>query len=125
MVRPYFWIIFPILFFSFQESSCSKKNEVMEVEASNEDCIEEKIAIFKELHADKSHTGVYSFQNEKEEQFYMFDEGMAYDGPAYVLNEFCDTVCLTGGIRMIPEASDLKDCPGEANDTRKIIWEHQ
>jgi len=83
------------------------------------DCIQDKIAYFITDGTKLSLAKCYSYTSNGE-TFYMFDHGMAVDGPGYVLNESCDTVCVAGGMRLNP---DKKPCPREdSSSQRKDIW---
>jgi len=48
--------------------------------------------------ADRSFVGIYRFQIE-DENFYVFDSGVAFDATASVVNESCEQVCIYGGLR--------------------------
>ena len=128
-------LLFPLLILTMQDSSCenTKQNDTTEQtisesagttetqkqNADNGNCIEERISFFKEERSALHVARIYTYQS-KGETYYMFDEGMMVDAPAYVLNAECDTVCITGGVRMLNQ--NLKDCPPEEKDSRKMIW---
>lgn len=85
------------------------------------DCMKEKVEYFITDGRKLSLSSCYSYTS-KGETFYMFDHGMAVDGPAYVLNESCDTVCVTGGFRRI-NSGEKPACPPEDDyNKRKEIW---
>ena len=137
------FLVFPLFLFFQQESSCqdnkqnaeteeqvemndSEEQDMESVEANSSssfsNCMEEKIQFFKEERSFMQTSKIFTFTS-KGEKYYFFDEGMALDAPAYVLNESCDTVCVTGGMRRGPGAGELKECPQEDKDSRKILWE--
>jgi len=83
------------------------------------DCINNKIDDFIENGTHLSMSQLFAYSS-KGQVYYFFDHGMAVDGPAYVLNEQCDTVCVTGGMRRgNPQA---KPCPEEDGKSRRMIW---
>lgn len=95
------------------------KAEMQELEANTSDCIKEKIQVFVKNNSSMSMAQVFAFKS-KGTTYYMFDEGMALDAPAYVLNNRCDTVCVTGGMRRGP-SQDTRTCPEEEGE-RIVIW---
>lgn len=137
-MKTLFLFVFPLFLFLQEESSCQKEKQTadtMETEeqvdaetelptasASISDCMQGKIDFFIKNRSQMPMTKIFSYTSEGE-TYYYFDEGSAVDGPAYVLNEKCDTVCLTGGIRMSPKGGELKPCPTADENSRKTIWE--
>ena len=48
---------------------------------------------------DQSFTFIYTFE-QGNITYYIFDNGIAFDATASVLDEFCRTVCIYGGFRL-------------------------
>lgn len=48
--------------------------------------------------SERNFTFIYEFEQDGE-QYYIFDNGVAFDAIAVVLNEACETVCSYGGFR--------------------------
>lgn len=88
------------------------------------DCINEKIEYFKDhIGVKMPMSQIFTIVAEDQEVYYVFDQGMAMDLPAYILNSNCDTVCITGGMRR--RTPEMKECPTESPKSRQIIWSNQ
>lgn len=144
-------IVFPLFLFFQQESSCQKEKQtnqatsVAEKQASTDaeqfenikleqqdetinkeslsvsDCMQAKIEFFKKERSFLQTSQIFTFTS-KGETFYFFDEGMALDAPAYILNENCDTVCVTGGMRRGQSLEERAKCPKQDEGSRQTIW---
>ncbi len=65
---------------------------------SNTDCIDRMKDEFITQNSERDFTFIYEFEQDGE-QYYIFDNGVAFDAIAVVLNEDCDSVCSFGGFR--------------------------
>lgn len=115
------------LFLMLNNESCTNKEKATATEDQSvteqsgiDDCISQKIEDFKAKSENLNYSRIYSFTSNGE-KVYMFDEGMIVDGAAYVLSENCDTLCLSGGMRMVEP--EKRDCPTEDENSRVMIWE--
>jgi len=61
-------------------------------------CIDMMITVFQQEHEGRTATGIYTFELDSE-TFYVFDNGVAFDATASVVNSSCDQVCVYGGLR--------------------------
>ncbi len=97
-----------------------QQNQTTQYNTDYSPCIKKKIKAFiGRLSGTSLPIRIIQFTSQGE-KFYLFDEGMMVDAPAYVLNAQCDTICIMGGRRMVqPEESA---CPPEDNNSRRIIW---
>ncbi len=123
-------LIYGIFCLSFFIGSCQKnkisssedEQQVQQnVESTTPNCISDKIEEFKSTFQSSSAMAqIFSFTSEKQ-TYYFFDEGMAVDRPAYILNEECDTICKAGGFRR-GLTSPEQNCPPEDEGSRVQIW---
>ncbi len=81
-------IIIPILF-ALLIVSCSD---------STPSCIDVMMDEFITQNSERNFTFIYEFEQDGE-QLYIFDNGVAFDAIAVVVNEDCETVCSYGGFR--------------------------
>ncbi len=96
-------------------------NTIEKIKASEfPECLQGKMEYFIKDGMKLSMAQCYSYISNGQ-TYYMFDHGMAVDGPGFILNENCDTVCVTGGMRR--GNPDMKPCPKEEDyKARKEIW---
>lgn len=82
-------------------------------------CIEDRIKAFKTQNQGRSFTFIYTFE-QKGKQYYIFDNGIAFDAIATVVDEDCTEVCSYGGFR----ANNPNPCDDfqEGINSAKQIW---
>ena len=61
-------------------------------------CIEDRIQEFSSQNEGINFTGIYQFIQDGE-TFYIFDDGVAFDAVAEVVDADCNLVCAFGGFR--------------------------
>jgi len=97
--------------------ACDKKKtdaSAEKVETSN--CMANNLEAFKATNGTKGSTSVFTFESGGT-TYTVFDNGIAFDAQAYVLNEACDTVHVYGG--MLPPGTDVPDPPFKWEDMEK------
>ena len=62
-------------------------------------CIDDRIDEFTSQNAQQSFTFIYEFEQDGN-QYYIFDNGIAFDAIAEVLDENCQLICTYGGFRI-------------------------
>ncbi len=102
------FIVILTALFSFQ--SCDE---------STPSCIEERIDEFTRTNDGRGFTFIYEFTQDGE-QYHVFDNGIAFDAIATVVNSSCETVCSYGGFR----ANNPDPCTDfqESINNAKQIW---
>lgn len=83
-------------------------------------CLEEKITAFAQKYDRKQAVSIFTFESGGE-SYTVFDNGIAFDAQAYVLNSACDTVYIYGGMMLEPDASDPPFDMRDMNN-RTQIW---
>ena len=83
------------------------------------DCIEDMKQEFISQNEGVGFTGIYTFEFEGE-SFYIFDDGVAFDAVATVLDKECNLICSFGGFRI---DNDMPcDTYQEAINNAQQIW---
>lgn len=77
-----------IILIGFALYSCSETSE----------CIDDRIATFEEDNNERSFTFIYTFKQDGK-TYYIFDNGIAFDATAEVVDKDCNVVCVYGGFR--------------------------
>ena len=66
---------------------------------STPDCIDDRIDEFTSQNQERSFTYVYQFEQDGD-TYFIFDNGIAFDGIATVFDKDCNEVCNYGGFRL-------------------------
>ena len=82
-------------------------------------CIEDMKEEFISQNEDIGFTGIYTFELDGQ-TFHIFDNGVAFDAVATVLDEACNLVCTFGGFRI--ENNTPCDMYQDAINNATQIW---
>lgn len=83
------------------------------------DCIEERITAFQQENEGRPFTYIYR-SNQEGRTLYIFDNGVAFDSIAEIVDEDCNSLCNYGGLR----PQDDTDCEAYQSiiDDAEQIW---
>lgn len=117
-------LIFGCAAMLFLSKACDKTSNAADSDKSdNANCLAEKMDDFKSRNASRGATSIFTFASNGK-TYTVFDEGLAFDAQAYVLNNDCDTVHVYGGM-VAPDPNAPKEEPPfkwEDMEKRTQVW---